>query len=33
MLEFKAATACVDDVVDATPKKGNAKFSFSLIFS
>jgi hypothetical protein len=33
MLEVKAATAGVDDVVEATPKKGNAKFSFSLIFS
>jgi hypothetical protein len=33
MLEFKAATVGVDDVVEATPKKGNAKISFSLIFS
>ena len=33
MLEVKAATAGVDDVVEATPKKGNAKFSVSLIFS
>jgi hypothetical protein len=33
MLEFKAATVGVDDVVEATPEKGNVHISFSLIFS
>ena len=32
-VDFAAATAHVDDVEEATPKKGSAKFSFSLIFS
>ena len=32
-LDFVAATADVDDVEEATPKPGSAKFSFSLIFS